>query len=83
MFRVEFLYPEDGGSAFLRNVCNALPDYTVSRSRRQSLLVCSQFSTHMSNANLVAGYWFSLYHFLRVQVCTFPIKIFIIGCDII
>jgi hypothetical protein len=34
IFRTRLFYPEDGGSIFLRNVGNVLPDYKLSRLRR-------------------------------------------------
>jgi hypothetical protein len=32
------VYPEDGGSSFLRNVCRKLPDYMTSHTRRHKPL---------------------------------------------
>jgi hypothetical protein len=36
-FMVKFFYPEDGGSSFLQNIHNNLPDYIVSSPQKTAV----------------------------------------------
>jgi hypothetical protein len=47
------VYPEDGGSRFLRNIGEHLPDYTVSHPRRQAGSVSYKASQQVEAESVV------------------------------